>query len=123
MCSTCFPKGKKMCVFHIMHIFLLYAITFNKVKEFPPWCSEESVCGGLGCCGGMGLIPCWCSGLKDPALPQLQRGSWLWFRFDPWPGNFPMPWVWPLKKKKKVQTPRRCFNIFRGRVTLSQLYS
>ena len=39
------------------------------------------------------------SGLKDPALPQLQRGSQLWLRFDPWPGNFPMPWVWPFKKK------------------------
>lgn len=33
------------------------------------------------------------SGLKDPALPQLQ------LRFNAWPRNFNMPWVWPLKKK------------------------
>ena len=34
------------------------------------------------------------SGLKDPVLPQL------WLGFDTWPGNFPMPKVQPLKKKK-----------------------
>ena len=32
---------------------------------------------------------------KDPALLELQ------LRFSPWPGNFCMPQVWPLKKKKK----------------------
>ena len=31
--------------------------------------------------------------VKDPALP-LQ-----WPRFDPWPGNFHMLWVWPKQKK------------------------
>ena len=35
------------------------------------------------------------SGFKDLALPQLQLG------FNPWPGNFIMPLVRPLKKKKK----------------------
>ena len=30
-----------------------------------------------------------CSGLKDLALLQLQ------LRFDPWPGNFHRPRVWP----------------------------
>ena len=29
--------------------------------------------------------------------------SLLWCRFDPWPGNFCMPQVWP--KKKKVKFP------------------
>ena len=24
--------------------------------------------------------------------------SLLWLRFDPWPGNFHMPWAWPKKK-------------------------
>ena len=33
---------------------------------------------------------------KDLALPAV-----AWVRFDPWLGNFPMPWVWPKKKKKK----------------------
>ena len=30
----------------------------------------------------------WCSGLKDPALLQLQRRSQIWLRFNPWPRNF-----------------------------------
>ena len=34
------------------------------------------------------------SGLKDPVL-LLQLG------FSPWPGNFCMLWMQPLKKKKK----------------------
>ena len=35
--------------------------------------------------------------VKDPALSLLWRG------FDPWPGNFLMPWVWPKKKKNKYR--------------------
>ena len=31
----------------------------------------------------------WRSELKDLVLPQL------WFRFNPWPGNFYQPLVWP----------------------------
>jgi len=38
------------------------------------------------------------SGLKDLALPQLQHRSKLWLGFSPWPGNFHMTRVWPLKK-------------------------
>ena len=36
-------------------------------------------------------------GVKNPALSLQQLGSLLWYGFDPWPGNFHMPWVWPLK--------------------------
>ena len=36
--------------------------------------------------------------VKDPALSLLWL--WLWHRFDPWPGNFLMPQVWPGKKKR-----------------------
>ena len=36
-----------------------------------------------------------CSGLNDLAQLHLQLG------FNPWPGNFHMPQVWPLKKKKE----------------------
>ena len=32
-----------------------------------------------------------CSGLKDPALPQLQHRLQLQLRFNPWPWNFHMP--------------------------------
>lgn len=35
-----------------------------------------------------------CSGLKPTALPQLP------LRLNPWPRNFHMTWVQPLKKKK-----------------------
>ena len=41
--------------------------------------------------------PAWHSGLEDPGLPKL------WLRFNPWPGNFHMPWGQPLKKKNKKQ--------------------
>ena len=42
------------------------------------------------------------SGLKDLALPQLWCRSQLQLRFNPWPWNFHMLQVRPLKKKKKL---------------------
>ena len=44
--------------------------------------------------GGLGLS--WCPEAKGPAL------SLLWPEFDPWPGNFCMPRVWPEKKEGSV---------------------
>ena len=38
--------------------------------------------------------------LKDPALPQVWHKSQLPLRFNPWPINFCMRWVQPLKKKR-----------------------
>ena len=38
------------------------------------------------------------SGLKDPALLQLQQRSQLQLGFSPWPGDFHMPWVQPKIK-------------------------
>ena len=38
---------------------------------------------------------CWAQWIKDLVWLQLQ------LRFSPWPRNFHMPLVWPLKKKKK----------------------
>ena len=43
-----------------------------------------------------------CSRLKDPALLQLQCRSQLRLRFDPWPGNFHMPWYGHKNKKYLV---------------------
>ena len=40
----------------------------------------------------------WCSGLKDLVLPQLWFRLQLRLRFDPWPRNFHMQRVQPLKK-------------------------
>ena len=41
--------------------------------------------------------------VKDQALSLLPLRSLLWFRLDPWLGNFHMPMMWP-KRKKKVKT-------------------
>ena len=40
---------------------------------------------------------------KDPALSLLWLWSLLWCGFDPWPGNFHLPWVQPKKKKRAIQ--------------------
>ena len=58
-------------------------------------------------CDDKGLIPNQAQWVKNLALPQLVQ-SRLQFRFDPWPGNFHIPWVWPKKlkiKKKKDNVP------------------
>ena len=43
----------------------------------------------------------WLSRGKDSALSLQWLRSLLWHRFDPWPGKFHMPSVWPKKEKKK----------------------
>ena len=59
----------------------------------------------LAClCGGAGLIPSLAQWVKDPVLVQLCHRSQLWFRLDPWPGNFHMPWVSLEKKNRNVFT-------------------
>ena len=35
---------------------------------------------------------CGSTAIKNPALPLLWFGSLLWHGFDPWPGNFCIPW-------------------------------
>lgn len=61
----------------------------------------KSSCSGSGCCGGMGLFPGQCSGLRAPVLPQL------WLSFNRWPRNLHMPRVRPFKKiqvrKKRIR--------------------
>ena len=39
--------------------------------------------------------------VKDLGLPLLWLRSLQWHRLDPWPGNFPMPWVRPKNKKQQ----------------------
>ena len=40
--------------------------------------------------------------LRDSVLWQLWCKSQLQLRFNPWPRNFHILHIWPLKKKKKV---------------------
>ena len=42
--------------------------------------------------------------VKDLALLLLWLWLLLWCRFDPWPGNLCMLWVWPKKKIKNRTT-------------------
>ena len=66
------------------------------MREFPLWHS------GLGIglqwtwlLGGLGL---------DPNPVQVVKGFHLpWLGFSPWLGDFPMPWVQPLKKTKRKE--------------------
>ena len=39
---------------------------------------------------GSSLVPWW---VKDPIFFPLWLRGLLWHRFDPWPGNFCMPWA------------------------------
>ena len=41
--------------------------------------------------------------VKDPTLPQLGGRLQVQFGFDPWPGNFHMSQIWPLKTKANKQ--------------------
>ena len=40
-------------------------------------------------------------GAKDLVLSLLLLGSLLWCRFNAWPRNFCMPWLWPKKEKER----------------------
>ena len=48
----------------------------------------------------LGFLP-WCSGLKDPVLPQVQWKLQLLLGLSPWPRIFHMPWLQPFLKKEK----------------------
>ena len=38
--------------------------------------------------------------VKDPVLPLQQLKCLLWHGFDPWPGNFRMPWVGQKRRRR-----------------------
>ena len=59
------------------------------------------------------MIPGLTQWVKDLALSLLGLGSMLRLRFDSWPGNFCMPWMWHPKNninnknsKKKKHTKK-----------------
>ena len=55
---------------------------FNALKIKIPGCSRHGAAGSVS------------------MVPQLR------LRFNPWPGNFHMPWVQPKRKKKKKNSPQ-----------------
>ena len=50
----------------------------------------------------LGLIPGLLQWIKDLVLLHVWCRLQLWLRFDPWPGNFHMPWGF-LKKEKETK--------------------
>ena len=44
--------------------------------------------------------------VTDPALSLQWLRLLMWCRFDPWPGNFYMLWVWPKKQKQKLNSEK-----------------
>ena len=42
-------------------------------------------------------VPWWLNGLKTGIVSLLWLEFLLWYRFDLWPQNFRMPWVWSPK--------------------------
>ena len=66
-------------------------------REFLLWRSKLRIWHCL--CHGPCSIPGPALWVKDLVVLWLWRRWQLQLRFDPWPGNFHMPWAW-LKKKK-----------------------
>ena len=50
--------------------------------------------------GGSSFVAQW---VKDAALSLLWLRPLLWQGFDPWPGNFHMPWV--RRRKERERNP------------------
>ena len=70
----------------------------NAIKKKKRWSSHYGTAGkGSSTVSSYGSFPSPVQWIKDPALPQL------WLKFNPWPGNFHMPWVRLKKKKKKMR--------------------
>ena len=74
------------------------------LKKKKRWSSRYGTAGkGSSTVSSYGSFPSPVQWIKDPALPQL------WLKFNPWPGNFHMPWVRLKKKKKRCAILRTSF--------------
>ena len=67
----------------------------NKIQEVQERKNSRSSLKNQG--AGVPNVAKW---VKVLALPQLWQRLHLRLRFNPWPGNFHMPSVWPKKPKK-----------------------
>ena len=75
---------------------------YNKRKrEFLLWCNRIH---GVSAAPGCRFDPlAWHSGVKDPAVRQLQCRLQMWLRSDPWPRN---SICYRVAKKKKKERKR-----------------
>ena len=115
---------------HVPNLFqaLLYFVTFQGIpglsyiflalesitswRSLGPfigeWCLEISICIRCAHCNWGVLKLAWSSlvvqQVKYLASSQQQLGSRLWHRFDSWPRNLHMLWVWPNCKIKILKT-------------------
>ena len=51
--------------------------------------------------GWSSLVAQW---VKDPLVSLLRFWSLPWHGFNPWPGNFHMPWMWPKRPQRPMST-------------------
>ena len=81
---------------------------YNKRKrEFLLWCNRIR---GVSAAPGCRFDPlAWHSGVKDPAVRQLQCRLQMWLRSDPWPRNSICYRV-AKKKKRKEKTTANSFS-------------
>ena len=62
---------------------------------------QDSVDAQMVCPLRSSLMVQW---VKDQALSLQGLGSLLWQGFDPWLGNFHLPWAWSKKRKQRRQS-------------------
>ena len=86
--------------------FIIVPMFFNQVnnshnKSCYGSVGQESDCSGSSCCGGVGLIPRQVQWVKGSGIPAAAVQVTATLGFNPWPENFHMPQVQPLKKSQE----------------------
>ena len=66
--------------------------------------TKESDCNSLGCYRDEGLTPSLAQWVKRSGIVTARLQ--LQLRFNFWPGDYHMPWTWPLKKERKEEKMR-----------------
>ena len=94
------------CILWVLISYQVYGLS-NEISKRYPFIKRKT---------GSSHVAWWG---KDPALRQLWCRRQLQRGFDPWPGNFHMPQVWPRKKKEK-QMPTTLMQILLWRTSANK---
>ena len=95
-----------LCILWVLISYQVYGLS-NEISKRYPFIKRKT---------GSSHVAWWG---KDPALRQLWCRRQLQRGFDPWPGNFHMPQVWPRKKKEK-QMPTTLMQILLWRTSANK---